>query len=687
MEVYRFYSQLVTITLLVLIFTSASAQKPEVYFNVGHNSYVSTASFSPNGELLLTGSADNTAKLWDVATGKLIRILEGHTLYIWSVGFSPDGTKIITGSWDQTVKLWETNTGKLIYTFPKQKSRVRTAKFSPDGSKIAFNLMSGEVKLFSSNDFELIKVYPTSAYSFDFAPNSFSIAIGTYNKGAQIIDLNTGNVIKKFAGHTKQISVVAFSQKGNKLLTGSYDKTVKYWDIKSGKLIHTFLEHTGHINSLTFSPNGAQIITGSSDDTAILWDLKTRTPIQKYKHSENVYAVSISAKGNLAVVAGGDTSPCGGNNPRLWNIQTGKITQVFKGHTNEVTTLCFSDDSKQIIVGNEYKIDHWNPNKAGHKVIFVNKYSINKLAFLHDQNKILSAVNDDTIRLWDAKIGMFIIKKELTSAVTTFALSPDKSRLVLALENGTLLMLKTSTLEKRQWQLINQFEGHNKEITSISFYKDGTEFITSSKDNTFKRWNSYSGKLIKLYKYSDVIDVKYFPDGKRLLINTATNYYWIESYLYVRDIVKNDYISTFGDKQDLINHTIFSPDFKKILSCSNDNLARIWDVEQERSIILKGHTEDVVCGAFSPNSKFIVTGSKDGIVKLWKASNGKLLATLHASFKNINAWVVVTPEGKYDGNKAGLSKLHYISGVKVFPLQKNDSNYIKGLLTKILKEN
>jgi WD40 repeat protein len=64
-------------------------------------------SFSPDGERIVSGSSDNTVKVWDAATGQETLTLKGHSSAVWSVSFSPDGQRIVSGGGDMTVKIWD----------------------------------------------------------------------------------------------------------------------------------------------------------------------------------------------------------------------------------------------------------------------------------------------------------------------------------------------------------------------------------------------------------------------------------------------------------------------------------------------------------------------------------------------------------------------------------------------------
>ncbi len=116
---------------------------------VGKTGYVLAASFSPDGRSLLTGTADNTARLFDAdlnsATfGKTLVTLRGHTGWLRAASFSPDGKHILTGSDDKTVRLWDAesksaNFGSQI-ALVEAEQPITSADFSPDGSRVVLSL-------------------------------------------------------------------------------------------------------------------------------------------------------------------------------------------------------------------------------------------------------------------------------------------------------------------------------------------------------------------------------------------------------------------------------------------------------------------------------------------------------------------------------------------------------------------
>ena len=117
----------------------------------GHLNSVCSVAYSPDGTKIISGSFDNTIKIWDANTGECLQTLEGHSHYVWSVAYSPDGTKIVSGSYDNTIKIWDANTGACLQTLTGHSGGVESVAYSPDGTKIISGSWDRTVKIWGEN--------------------------------------------------------------------------------------------------------------------------------------------------------------------------------------------------------------------------------------------------------------------------------------------------------------------------------------------------------------------------------------------------------------------------------------------------------------------------------------------------------------------------------------------------------
>lgn len=133
-----------------------------------YSGYINALRFSPDGKLLASASCDNMARIWDVATGKSLHVLEGHQGFVNTVAFFPDGKTVATGGEDGTIRLWETANGKQLSEIQAHQTGVRqdgdrrkdvfVLGFSPDGKRLASGGRDTAVKVWDVAS--LLKVRP-----------------------------------------------------------------------------------------------------------------------------------------------------------------------------------------------------------------------------------------------------------------------------------------------------------------------------------------------------------------------------------------------------------------------------------------------------------------------------------------------------------------------------------------------
>jgi WD40 repeat protein len=237
---------------------------------------VASAAISPDGKLVATGSWDNSAKIWDAATGKAIRKLDGgHTRYVNSVEFSPDGRELLTASDDGTARLWDIASGKpRDIVFRGHTARLLAATYSPDAARVLTVSGDKSARIWdraTGKSLVELKGHDWAVLCGQFSSNGERVITGSRDLTAAIWDAQTGERLITLQGHTAAITSVALSPDGTRALTGSQDNSAKLWDAATGKEILSLPGHTQELTSVSFSPDGRNVLTSSRDGKAIIW--------------------------------------------------------------------------------------------------------------------------------------------------------------------------------------------------------------------------------------------------------------------------------------------------------------------------------------------------------------------------------------------------------------------------------
>ncbi|MGK7918899.1 MAG: WD40 repeat domain-containing protein [Trichodesmium sp.] len=266
----------------------------------GHSYNVNSIAFSADGQLLASGSSDNTIKLWHPYTGELLQTLEGHSN---SVAFSADRQLLASGSSDNTIKLWHPQTGELLRTLEGHSNSVKSVAFSADGQLLASGSSDNTIKLWHPQTGELLRTLEGHSYdvnSIVFSADGQLLASGSDDRTIKLWHPHTRQLLRILEGHSDDVKSVAFSADGQFLASGSDDRTIKLWYPYTGELLRTLEGHSSYVDSVAFSADGQLLASGSRDNTIKLWHPYTGELLRTLEgHSDDVKSVAFSADGQF----------------------------------------------------------------------------------------------------------------------------------------------------------------------------------------------------------------------------------------------------------------------------------------------------------------------------------------------------------------------------------------------------
>ncbi|KAF7588613.1 hypothetical protein BBP40_005451 [Aspergillus hancockii] len=465
-----------------------------------HSSSVRSVAFSPNGELLASCSDDRTVKLWDPVTGLLQQTLHGHKGWVWSVIFSSDGQVIASGSDDKTIKLWDPITGSLKQTLENYSGSVRAVSFSPDGRLVASGSSDKSVKLWDTA-FGLLqqtlKGHTGTVYSVAFSPDGQLVASGSTDNTVKLWNTSTG-LLQRTLKNIDWVRSVAFSPNDQLMASASDDKTVKFWDPTLGLLQQTFEGHSGSVQSVAFSPNGRLMASGSDDRTVRLWDPANKTLQHNINgHSNSVQSIAFSPDGRLAASGSNDKTV------KLWDPATGLLQRTLDGHSGPVRSVVFSPNAQLVASGSGDKtVKLWDT--ATGLLQHTLKGHLNwvySVAFSPNGQLVASGSNDKTVKLWDPITGSLqhTLKGHI-DWVRSVVFSPDSQLVASASDDRTVKLWDSAT-----GLLQHNLKGHLNWVHSVAFSPDGRLVASGSDDETVKLWDRDTGSLRQTLNINGVV--------------------------------------------------------------------------------------------------------------------------------------------------------------------------------------
>ncbi len=569
---------------------------------------IAAVAFSPDSQRIISGSGDNSLRLWDAVSGNLLReIKDKHQGGISSLAFSPDGLQIVSGSGDKRMRLWDAASGKLLREFKDgHTDGVSSVAFSPDGRWLVS---------------------------------------GSWDKTLRIWDATSGMTIgQPLMGHSKGVTSLAVSPDGRRIVSGSEDKSLRLWDLATGKpLGEALIGHDEVVTSVAFSPDRRLIVSGSGDTTMRLWDAVTGVSLGEIRngHTEGITSVVFSPDSQWIVSGSWDKTV------RLWNVASREPRgNLMYGQTGGVVSLAFSSKGWRIVTGGWGKtlcllnasIDKlWGEPLTGHTK------GVNSLAFSPDGKRIISGSGDKTLRLWDAATGKTLgVAAGHAERISSVAFSPDGRLLVSGSGDKTLRLWKAATGKSMGEPLV----GHAGAVSSVAFSPDGPRIVSGSEDKTLRLWDAATGKSVgePLVGHAGAVSsVAFSPDGRRIVSGSR------DKTLRLWDAATGKSVGEpLVGHDGAVSSVAFNPNGQLIASGSEDKTLRLWDAATGQAVgePLQRHFARVTSVAFSPDGQLIASGSGDKTLRFWDAATGKSVGEPLIGHEGSVSSVTFSPDGQ-----------------------------------------
>jgi WD40 repeat protein len=559
----------------------------------GHNDRIVWVAYSPDGKTLASASWDRTVILWDPLTGQQRQVLGGHEDAVNAVVFSPDGTILATGSSDKTVMLRELSTGK-VKTLRGHKGVVVAVAFSPDGKTLVSSggqwgstQDSGEVKVWEVNTGKERRSVPVSfggIWGVAFSPDGKALAGACLDGSVRLWDTVTWQQRSSMRGHTDRAIWVAFSPDGKILASSSFDQTVRLWDAQTGKERATLRGHTGGVERLAIAPDGTRLASPSSDSTVRLWPLPTSEPLPQNRGDENGSWGEVRAilgtggywLNRIAITPDGKQAVATGGAVIVYDLKTGKEIRRVLEIRGARPGLSLSTDGRLCLTGHSADAVVRLVEIATGKEVRAftgHRGGIQGVALSADGKRAASCGSDRTLRVWDvpASKELFQCGPFQTDAPQCAAFSADGKYLVSGHQG------QQNKFDVRLWDAANgkpirSCNGHSNTVTAVVFAPDGRSFLSASWDGTVRQWETASGKELRRFNHEGgVNDLALSADGKRL-VTAGYN----DNSVRVWEMASGRELHRFTEYETHVLGVALSRDGRQALSCDSDGTVHLW---------------------------------------------------------------------------------------------------------------
>jgi len=274
--------------------------------------------------------------------------LSGHTGGIASLAFSPDGRYLVSGSQDESLKIWDLSTKKEIETIHKFGSTHTSLAFSPQNGFLAVGFYE-ILRIYKPQSWKKVTqktLFPAFVESIAISPDGKQLIASSWkDKSLLTMDFPALSNIKELK-ENNWTDAISFSKDGQLFVTGSHANSIKIWEAASGSLINQFQNHKDWIYGCSFFDKNSKIVSAGLDSQIVISDSKTGKILDSKKgHEAGISYGLVLADEKSLVTASLDKTL------KIWQLQPFELLTTFSGSKEKLITLATSVDGTWIATG------------------------------------------------------------------------------------------------------------------------------------------------------------------------------------------------------------------------------------------------------------------------------------------------------------------------------------------------